>query len=110
MRSRYFFALTCLILFTPACVPKVDTYVNTIGAPNAPVGGFSFADSAGMSSDALDEAKLLVSKKLEQKGLSQDNAGVYLLSVTVSQRPANLSVKDGGALIASASSKPLNRR
>ena len=93
-----------LFLLVSACIGPIETRVDSRGSGGAqPV---SFASDPDVLGSAVDAQKL-VAESLSAKGYRAADLAEVSLHVTLSDRPADLSLQSGPAVIAPNSGKKL---
>lgn len=100
MRATFF----ALFLSLTACAGPIETRVDSIGqAMDRPISFVANPEILGPSANA----QLLVSAALVEKGFAATDLAQLSLDVTLSDRPADLSLHSGKATLATASGKKL---
>lgn len=88
-----------LSLSLAACVGPIETRIDSSGETGARLTSFQADEAAAV------EALPLVTAALTERGYRSDASGSLSLQVTVSDRPADLALKSGEAMLSPAKGK-----
>ncbi|NJM49795.1 MAG: hypothetical protein HC843_02000 [Sphingomonadales bacterium] len=99
-----FFLLAAAALLS-SCSAKIDTRVMSSGVQGPSAAGYIVVPPANLESPAYHQSKALIAKQLSAKGYQAANDGSLYLEVGIAARPASLSLRQSGKLLAEASTK-----